>query len=41
VIAELLKAGAAPAAALPDGRTALSVATEGGHAAVVALLDKA
>jgi ankyrin repeat protein len=41
VVAELLKAGAYREAALPSGRTALSIAMSHGHAAVVALLERA
>jgi ankyrin repeat protein len=40
VVAELLKAGAATKIALPDGRTALALARQNGHAAVIALLEK-
>jgi ankyrin repeat protein len=41
VVAELLKAGACKEAALPNGVTALSIARSRGHAAVVALLERA
>jgi ankyrin repeat protein len=41
VVAELLKAGASTKAALPDGRSALTLAKWRGCKAVVALLEKA
>jgi ankyrin repeat protein len=41
VVTEVLKAGASTKAALPGGRTALSLAKSEGHKEVVALLEKA
>jgi ankyrin repeat protein len=41
VVAELLKAGAHREAVGPNGMTALSMANLHGHAAVVALLERA
>jgi ankyrin repeat protein len=41
VVTVLLKAGASTKAALPDGRTALSLAKSNGHMEIVALLEKA
>jgi ankyrin repeat protein len=41
VVTELLRAGACTKAALPDGRTALSIARSKGHMQIVALLEKA
>jgi ankyrin repeat protein len=41
VVSTLLKAGASAKAALPSGKTALSLAKSHGHADVVALLKKA
>jgi ankyrin repeat protein len=40
MVSTLLKAGASVKAALPDGRTALSLAKSRGQADIVALLEK-
>jgi ankyrin repeat protein len=41
VVSTLLKVGASAKAVLPSGETALSLAKSRGHAAIVAILEKA
>jgi ankyrin repeat protein len=41
VVVELLKAGASAKAALPNGKTAVSIAESKGHAQIVSLLENA
>jgi ankyrin repeat protein len=41
VVAALLDLGASVKSALPDGRTALSIAKANGHTKIVALLEQA